>query len=125
MKKKVRCIEVRTRDGKVILSFYIYDKEITLEDNLEASVNQKPETRKRKSQVDSAQTDEALMTDAQKRYLFRILAGNGLEADEAHEKLKDLFQVDSLKDVTKVEASNVIEKLLEESKGGKDDRAPF
>ncbi len=99
MKKKVRCIEVRTRDGKVILSFYIYDKEITLEDNLETSVNQKPETRKRKSQVDSAQTDEALMTDAQKRYLFRILAGNGLEADEAHEKLKDLFQVDSLKDI--------------------------
>ena len=125
MKKKVRCIEVRTRDGKVILSFYIYDKEITLEDNLETSVNQKPETRKRKSQVDSAQTDEALMTEAQKRYLFRILAGKGLERDDAHEQLKDLFQVDSLREVTKIEASKMIERLLEEAKGDEDDRAPF
>jgi len=125
MKKKVRCIEVRTRDGKVILSFYIYDKEITLEDNLEASVNQKPETRKIKSQVDSAQTDEALMTEAQKRYLFRILAGKGLERDDAHEQLKDLFQVDSLREVTKIEASKMIERLLEEAKGDEDDRAPF
>jgi len=125
MKKKARCIEVRTRDGKVILSFYIYDKEITLEDNLEASVSGKTEVKKAKSQKGNPKEDDSLMTDAQKRYLFRILAGNGLEADEAHEKLKDLFQVDSLKDVTKVEASNVIEKLLEESKGGKDDRAPF
>jgi len=125
MKKKARCIEVRTRDGKVILSLYIYDKEITLEDNLEASVDQKPETRKRKSQVDSAQTDEALMTEAQKRYLFRILAGKGLERDDAHEQLKDLFQVDSLREVTKIEASKMIERLLEEAKGNEDDRAPF
>lgn len=125
MKKKARCIEVRTRDGKVILSLYIYDKEITLEDNLEASVDQKPETRKRKSQVDSAQTDEALMTEAQKRYLFRILAGKGLERDDAHEQLKDLFQVDSLREVTKIEASKMIERLLEEAKGDEDDRAPF
>jgi len=125
MKKKARCIEVRTRDGKVILSFYIYDKEITLEDNLEASVDQKPETRKRKSQVDSAQTDEALMTEAQKRYLFRILAGKGFERDDAHEQLKDLFQVDSLREVTKIEASKMIERLLEEAKGDENDRAPF
>ncbi|MCK4431491.1 MAG: hypothetical protein KAW19_09330 [Candidatus Aminicenantes bacterium] len=125
MKNKVRCIELRTNEGKVILSLYIYDKEITSEDNPEASVDQKPETKKRKSQVDSAQTDEALMTDAQKRYLFRILAGKGLEGEEAHEQLKDFFQVDSLREVTKIEASKMIERLLEEAKGDEDDRAPF
>lgn len=106
------------------MSLYLYDKEIPSEDDLEASVNEKTDVKKEKSQKESSKNDD-LMTDAQKRYLFRILAGNGLEADEAHEKLKELFQVDSLKDVTKVETSNAIEKLLEESKGGKDDRTPF
>jgi len=125
MKNKVKCIELRTNEGKVILSLYLYEKEIPLEDNLEASVNEKTDVKKEKSQKGNPKEDDSLMTDAQKRYLFRILAGNGLEADEAHEKLKELFQVDSLKDVTKVEASNAIEKLLEESKGGKDDRTPF
>ncbi|MBC8527670.1 MAG: hypothetical protein H8D22_12605 [Candidatus Cloacimonetes bacterium] len=125
MKNKVKCIELRTNEGKVILSLYLYEKEIPSEDNLEASVNEKTDVKKEKSQKGNPKEDDSLMTDAQKRYLFRILAGNGLEADEAHEKLKELFQVDSLKDVTKVEASNVIEKLLEESKGEKDDRAPF
>ena len=124
MKNKVKCIELRTNEGKVILSLYLYEKEIPSEDNLEASASKKTEVEKAKSQKESSKNDD-LMTDAQKRYLFRILAGNGLEADEAHEKLKEIFQVDSLKDVTKVEASNVIEKLLEESKGGKDDRTPF
>jgi len=125
MKNKVRCIELRTNEGKVILSLYLYEKEIPSEDDLEASVSEKTEVKNAKSHKRNPPDDDSLMTDAQKRYLFRILAGNGLEADEAHEKLKDLFQVDSLKDVTKVEASNVIEKLLEESKGGKDDRTPF
>lgn len=65
------------------------------------------------------------MTDAQKRYLFWILAEKGLEGDKAHEQLKDLFQVDSLKEVPKLEASRMIERLLEETKGGRDDRSPF
>ena len=65
------------------------------------------------------------MTDAQKRYLFRLLAGQGFEEDKAHERLKELLHVDSLKEVTKSEASKMIERLLEESKGGEDDRPPF
>lgn len=125
MEKKVRCIELRTSDGKVILNLYLYDKEMTLEDNPEASVTEKPETRKEKGQVKSPQTDEPLMTDAQKRYLFRILAEKGIEGDEAHQQLKDLFQVGSLKEVTKLEASRMIERLLEEVRGGEDDGSPF
>jgi len=125
MKDKVRCIELRTNEGKVILSLYLYDKEIEIKDSQKVSATNKAEAKKGKNQVESFQNDESLMTDAQKRYLFRILAGNGLEADEAHQQLKDLFQVDSLKEITKIEASRMIEKLLEESKGGKDDRAPF
>lgn len=125
MKNKVRCIELRTNEGKVILSLYLYEKEIPSEDDLEASVSGKTEVKKAKSQKGNPPDDDSLMTDAQKRYLFRILAGNGLEADEAHEKLKDLFQVDSLKEITKIEASKMIERLLEETKGGEDGRTPF
>jgi hypothetical protein len=58
------------------------------------------------------------MTDAQKRYLFRLLAANGLEKDAAYEELKKAFGVDSLKDVTKLEASREIEKRLAVQKGG-------
>jgi len=54
------------------------------------------------------------MTDAQKRYLFRILAERGIEEDQAHQHLKELFGVDSLKDVSKHEASKAIENLLNE-----------
>lgn len=125
MEKKVRCIELRTSDGKVIFSLYFYDKEMVLEDNPKASVSQKPETRKEKTEITGSKPDEPSMTDAQKRYLFRILAEQGIEGDKAHEHLKNIFQVDSLKEVTKLEASRMIEHLLEEAKGGKDDGSPF
>ena len=58
------------------------------------------------------------MTDAQKRYLFRLLAADGLENDAAYEELKKVFGVDSLKNVTKLVASREIEKRLATQKGG-------
>jgi hypothetical protein len=59
------------------------------------------------------------MTDAQKRLLFRLLADQGVEGDKAHDHLKNLFHVKSLKEVTRPEASRGIEKLLDEAKGGR------
>jgi len=58
------------------------------------------------------------MTDAQKRYLFRLLAGTGIEGDAAYDELKKAFRVDNLKQVTKLEASQEIEKRLAAQKGG-------
>ncbi len=59
------------------------------------------------------------LTDPQKRMLFRLMVTNyNLEGDRAFDKLKELFQVESLKDVSKFEASKMIERLLEEEKGG-------
>ena len=123
MEKKTKCIEVRTGDGKTIFSLYLYEKE--MEDTPKAQVNQQ-EPKKEKG--NDLQNDEPKMTDAQKRYLFRILADQGTEGDNAHDKLKELFQVESLKEVSKIEASRMIERLLAENKGGsKDDHAhtPF
>ena len=58
------------------------------------------------------------MTDAQKRYLFRLLAGEGIEGEAAYEELKKAFRVENLTQVTKPEASQEIERRLAAQKGG-------
>ncbi len=60
----------------------------------------------------------ALMTEAQRRYLFRILAGQGLQSDAAHEYLQDYLGVASLKEVTKLQATQAIDRLLKEVPDG-------
>jgi len=117
MKTKAKCVDLRTVDGKVILVLYLYEKEIVLEDNPEQPA-EKPEAKREKPKSGGSQDKEPMMTDAQKRYLFRILAERGAEGDKAYERLKELFQVDSLKEITKLEASKAIEYLLSEGKGG-------
>lgn len=125
MKKKVKCIELRTVEGRAILVLYLYEKEIVLEDSQETKAQKKPKEPEKEKAKASSKSEEPLMTDAQKRYLFRILADNGIEGDKAHQQLKELFQVNSLKEVTKLEASRMIKRLLEEAKGGKDAEPPF
>ena len=53
------------------------------------------------------------MTEAQRRYLFRILAGWGFHGDAAHEYLKDKLGVVSLAKVSKLEATKLIDRLLQ------------
>jgi hypothetical protein len=120
MKNKAKRIELRTPDGKVILVLHLYEKEMALKDDSRASADQGHETSKAKPQSSDSQKENPPMTDAQKRYLFRLLADQGIEGDKAHQQLKSLFQVDSLKEVTKLEASKMIERLIEEAKGAED-----
>ena len=124
MKKGSKCFEVRTNGGKVILSLYVYDSDVVTVESPEFSEGKSEETKKEKMPENSP-TDGKEMTSAQKRFIFRLMAGQGIEAEKAHQQLMEFFQVDSLKDVSKYEASKMIERLLEESKGGKDDRVPF
>ena len=53
-----------------------------------------------------------LMSEAQRRYLFRILAENGITGDEAHDFLVQTLGVESLKEATKSDASGLINQLL-------------
>lgn len=124
MEKKARVIEFRTGEGELIFNLFVFDRQIILRD--EPDTAKETGDKEQGSQGSGPKTDESLMTDAQKRFLFRILAEQGKEGDEAHTHLKDLLQVNSLKEVTKIEASRMIERLLEELKGGeRDDRASF
>lgn len=62
--------------------------------------------------------DSSLMSEAQKRYLFRLLAEEGLENEAAHEELKKRFNAKTLMEVSKVEASREIERLMASQQGG-------
>ena len=54
----------------------------------------------------------ALMTEAQRRYLFRILAGQGMDNLAALDYLKEYFEVRDLSSVTKAAATTAIDDLL-------------
>ncbi len=53
-----------------------------------------------------------LMSEAQRRYLFRLMAGQGYQREAAEERLKDLFEVSALSEITKVAATKMIDELL-------------
>ena len=126
--KDCRVLEVRTGSGELLFSLRLMEKE---EAHSEPS---KPEEKPAKEKGGDGKKDqgkrdegrkepgpgnnEAMMTDAQKRYLFRILAEQGFEGEKAHEELKKALGVDSLKKVSKFEASREIERRLEGLKGG-------
>ena len=61
---------------------------------------------------------ESPMTEAQRRYLFRLLAGQGLQGDAAHEYLIGHFGVTSLADVSRVAATKLIDELAGGATGG-------
>lgn len=119
MNQDARLIELRDKHGGLIFSFFITAR--PLPDRSEEGKRTPPEKGDEKPK-----NSESLMTDAQKRYLFRLLAEQGKEGEEAHEHLKDYFKVKTLREVTKFEASAAIEHFLAEPKGGEDDdRPPF
>jgi len=123
MGKTVKTIELRTAKGELIVSFYLVEKEVDSEGKPNTSGNRRPETTTERSQGAGSQNGE-MMSEAQRRYLFRILAEQGIEGDNAYIHLKNNFGVSNLKDVTKRDASTLISRLLEDQ-GGAGDGPPF
>ncbi len=115
MENQGKIIEIRDRSGGLILSFVVVEKPLQERPKEVKDDNNNHPPKGNGNPLG----DEAFMTDAQKRYLFRILAEQGKEKEEAHAYLKDkIFQVKSLKEVTKLEASQAIKRLLAEQEGG-------
>ena len=52
------------------------------------------------------------MSEAQRRYLFRLMANQGYQREAAEERLKDIFEVSALSEITKVAATKMIDELL-------------
>jgi uncharacterized protein (DUF2267 family) len=57
------------------------------------------------------------MTESQRRFLFRILSGQGLQQEAAHEELLGRFSVASLSEVSKEQASAMIDELQTRPRG--------
>lgn len=56
------------------------------------------------------------MTEPQKRYLFRLLAAQGVEGKTAEEHLKAYFKVARLAEITRNAASAYIDQLVKDRK---------
>ncbi len=58
------------------------------------------------------------MTEGQRRYLFRLMSGQGYQKEAAEERLKDIFDVSALSEITKTAAMKMIDELLQTSAPG-------
>jgi hypothetical protein len=139
MEKKERCFELRNGEGRTVFGLYIFDRVTGSEGPPMAPETPKPEPKKQegkkagnkrakapeKTQTTNPPINGDFMTDAQKRYLFRLLSEQGLEGEAAYQHLKDLFQVTSLSEISKLEASRVIDQLVTRVQGGSYERPPF
>ena len=61
------------------------------------------------------------MSEAQRRYLFRLMAGQGYQREAAEERLKDLFEVPALSQISKAAATQMIDRLLASAPGNGSD----
>ncbi len=114
MKSNAKCVEVRSADGNLMFRLHLYDEEPAGGDDMTASASH-TSSGDHKNHNGNSPAGPAAMTEAQKRYLFRILADRGCEGDNALRRLKERFGVENLTDVSKREASTMIEQLLEEA----------
>jgi hypothetical protein len=108
-----KCIDVYTPDGSLIFRACFTERELPAAERKTpvAEASAAPHQEKERS-------DGATMTTPQRRMLFRLMATHqGLDGETAHEELKKRFRAKSLQEVSKLDASRMIEQLLS-GKGG-------
>ena len=127
MEKKITCLELRSSSGELLFTVQLYEKDA---EKNESTVPRQDNGRdngngnQKGNGQEKPRSSDAMMTDAQKRYIFRLLAEQGYEGDQAYAHLKQDFHIASLSQVTKQEAGNIIERLLGSTKGGKRNGSP-
>ena len=135
MEKQGQFVNVKTRDGKVLLSLYFNPGSgVVLESRLDTNSAQGREYKGsggnggngRNGGNGSSSDNGDGMTYPQKRLLFRLMAQQGVEGASVQKELMKLFQVDEFSEITKHDASRMIEQLLKEAKeGGNGNGLPF
>jgi len=66
----------------------------------------------------ATKSDGPRMTENQRRFMFRLLAGQKVEGKDAERHLLDYLKVRSLSEITKAQASEYIEQLVADQKDG-------
>jgi len=91
--------------------------EIPVEVVAEVEVPEVPEISPEVPTRTPARIGNGLMTDSQRRYLYRLLAEDGITGLAAQADLKSRFEVEDLKTVTKAQASRLIDELAKRQAG--------
>ncbi len=121
MENRTKCMNVVNKHGEVVAKIFLQPGDDFLIDYKALAEANRTTNGGAKGKGGngngSSQGNDGLMTFPQKRLLFRLLADKGMEGDKAHEHLLKAFQVSTLKEASKNEASRLIERLLKEAKG--------
>jgi hypothetical protein len=107
--------DIRSPEGTLMFSVHLVDESTAAKNGQPPNVQSNPSTAGESPKRSDGQRDSGGMTQAQERYLFKILADRGVEGEAAHEELINRFGVQSLATVSKEEASSMIKRLLQES----------
>jgi hypothetical protein len=118
MSQTTKCYEVRTPDGKLLADLRLYDLQVVEKEGGNGS--SRPEGAR-----NGANGNGDAMTEAQQRKLFRMLGERGISGEKAIAHLKGLFRVNTLKEVTKRDASAMIDQLLKEASNGQPAGSPL
>lgn len=104
-----KCIEIYTPNNILLFKVFFVENQIPMNNNGNGNGSSTENSTKKKNRED-------FITDPQIRMLFRLMAFEGFEGDKATERLKSVFKVDVIKEISKYNASKKIEQLLEEQK---------
>lgn len=120
MEQQGRYVNVRAADGKVLLSLYFdAGSGISLESKLDNGNGGQHDSRGNGGNCKSnggTSSDGTGMTYPQRRLLFRLVAKEGFERDAGEKELLRRFKVGSLAEITKHDASQMIDQILKETK---------
>ena len=118
MSQLAKCFEVRTFDGKLLADLRVYDVSVVEKESGNGAP--KPEAAGNGGNGNGDQ-----MSEAQQRKLFRMLTEKGISGEKALAHLKDHFRVNNLKEVTKRDASAMIDQLVKEASNGRPAGSPL
>lgn len=113
---KSRYVTIALPDGTPIFRVLLGSCEAEILRSDAPPVPDLPARRERQNGPAAAQGDEPRMTEPQKRYLFRLLAQQGVEGKKAEAHLQEHFGVQNLRDATKAGASQLIEQMIADQK---------
>ncbi len=106
---------VTTLDGQPVFTLLITREHMDTQKSAPAPAPSAPVTTRPNGPA-AGGNGEARMTEPQKRYLFRLLAQQGVDGKSAEAHLKQVFQVTTLREVSKIAASQLIEQMVADQK---------
>jgi hypothetical protein len=107
---------VASPEGQPLFTVLITRERTEIPKPVPASVSPAPAPARPVNGPTTSNDGDARMTEPQKRYLFRLLAQQGVDGKAAEAHLKQFFRVNTLREVSKTAASHLIERMVADQK---------